>query len=276
MKPLNTLLLTIGLFGSGLVAAAQPNDIPSCYDITNLAEHKAGLANRQLIVIVDQTAELDDRLKKSVHEQVDQFIQPGDQVQIVAFSANAKGKYTEILYNGIFDAPLAARTRNSIGKTTLNRFDACMQAQPQAKAKLHRKLREAYGDETETFPKTELIGSLLQVGSNIIANSPSERKVLLIVSDMLENSSITSFYASNRVRQIDPTVELQKIVKSGISGDLGGADVYVIGAGFVGKGMAYSSQLALDNLEAFWRELFSQHNGTLQQFGKPQLLSPIK
>lgn len=276
MKPLKILISTLSLLLSGLAAAAQPTDIPSCYDITNLAQYKVGITNRQLIVIVDQTAELDDRLKKSVHEQVDQFIQPGDQVQIVAFSANAKGKYTEILYNGIFDATLTARIRNSIGKTTLNRFDACMKAQPQAKAKLHRKLSEAYGDETESFPKTELIGSLLQVGSNIIANSPSERKVLLIVSDMLENSSITSFYASNSVRQIDPTVELQKIVKSGISGDLGGADVYVIGAGFVSKGMAYSSQLALDNLEAFWNELFSQHNGTLQQFGKPQLLSPIK
>lgn len=276
MKLLKTITLVISVFVSGFLAAAQPNDVPSCYDATSLNQYKPEVANRQLIIIVDQTAELDEKLKKTVHDQVEQFILPGDQIQVVAFSANAKGKYTEMLYNGIFDAPLPARTRNSIGKTTLNRFDACMQAQPQAKAKLHRKLREAFGDQTQTFPKTELIGSLLQVGSNVIASSSSDRKVILIVSDMLENSSITSFYANNNVRQIDPNVELQKTTNSGINGDLGGADIYVIGAGFVGKGMAYSSQLALDNLETFWRELFRKHNGTLQQFGKPQLLSTIK
>lgn len=258
------------------VFAAQPKDVPSCYDVLQLGEYKPATAERHFIVIIDQTARLDEVLKKSVHQQIEQFVSAGDQVQIVAFSANAKGKYTDLVYNGRFDSPLSADIRNSIGKMTLNKFDACFKAQSKAKSKLHNELHGAFGDGVSEFPKTELIGSLLQVSTDILGSVGDGRKVVLIVSDMLENSSITSFYAKNAVRQIDATSELAKVNKAGLSGDFAGADVYVIGAGFVGKGMAYSSQQALRSLESFWRELVKQHNGNLKQFGKPQLLSPMQ
>lgn len=268
--------LIIGLLQGQYLHAAPPDDIPSCYEFNKLTEYKPEKAKRHLIVIVDQTSQLDDKLKKTVHAQIDQFITAGDQIQIISFSANAGGRYTDIIYNGVFDHLLPSGVRNQIAKTTLNRFDACIAAQAQAKDKLHRKLRSAYGETDHNFSNTELVGSLLQVGSSVIASSSSERAVVLIVSDMLENSNITSFYANNSVRKIDPKHELQKVMNSGITGDFGGADIFVIGAGFTGKGMAYSSQLALDNLEVFWRDLFSQHNGNLRLFGKPQLLSTIK
>ncbi|TXH93192.1 MAG: hypothetical protein E6Q75_16420 [Rheinheimera sp.] len=254
----------------------QPGDVPSCYDALQLTDHKPASASRHLVVIVDQTARLDDALKKSVHQQVEQFVSPGDQVQLVAFSANAQGKYTDLVYKGWFDSPLPADVRNSIGKMTLNKFDACIKAQVKAKGKMHQKLRDAFGDGTTDFPKTELIGSILQVGTEVLGSIGEERKVLLIVSDMLENSSITSFYSKNSVRKIDSTAELAKVSKAGLSGDFAGADVYVIGAGFVGNGMAYSSQQALGSLESFWRALIEHHSGQLKQFGKPQLLSPMQ
>lgn len=272
--------LRISLTLSSLLAcsvfAAQPTDVPSCYDAVQLGEYKPATAARHLIVIVDQTARLDEALKKSVHQQIEQFVGAGDQIQLIAFSANAQGKYTDLIYNGRFDSQLPADTRNGIGKMTLNKFDACFKAQSKAKSKLHKKLHEAFGDGATDFPKTELIGSLLQVSTDMLGSVGEGRKVVLIVSDMLENSSITSFYAKNAVRQIDTTTELGKVNKAGISGDFAGADVYVIGAGFVGNGMAYSSQQALRSLESFWRELFKQHNGNLKQFGKPQLLSPMQ
>lgn len=275
---LSILLASCALAGlaTAKASAAQPGDVPSCYDALQLTEHKPAAASRHLVVIVDQTARLDDALKKSVHQQVDQFVAAGDQVQLVAFSANAQGKYTDLVYKGWFDSPLPAAVRNSISKMTLNKFDACMKAQPKAKGKLHQKLREAFGDGATDFPKTELIGSLLQVSTEVLGSTGEGRKVVLIVSDMLENSSITSFYAKNAVRQIDSAAELAKVSKAGLSGDFATADVYVIGAGFVGKGMAYSSQQALGSLESFWRALISQHNGQLKQFGKPQLLSPMQ
>lgn len=276
MKVAKLSMLLAGLWLTGQAGATQQGDIPSCYDALQLTEYKPAVASRHLVVIVDQTARLDDALKKSVHQQVDQFVEPGDQVQLVAFSANAQGKYTDLVYKGWFDSPLPAAVRNGISKMTLNKFDACMKAQPKAKGQMHQKLRNAFGDGTTDFPKTELIGSLLQVSTEVLGSTGEGRKVVLIVSDMLENSSITSFYAKNAVRTIDSNAELAKVRKAGLSGDFAGADVYVIGAGFVGNGMAYSSQQALGSLESFWRALINQNRGQLKQFGKPQLLSPMR
>lgn len=276
MKVAKLSMLLAGLWLTGQAGATQQGDIPSCYDALQLTEYKPAGASRHLVVIVDQTARLDDALKKSVHQQVDQFVEPGDQVQLVAFSANAQGKYTDLVYKGWFDSPLPAAVRNGISKMTLNKFDACMKAQPKAKGQMHQKLRNAFGDGTTDFPKTELIGSLLQVSTEVLGSTGEGRKVVLIVSDMLENSSITSFYAKNAVRTIDSNAELAKVRKAGLSGDFAGADVYVIGAGFVGNGMAYSSQQALGSLESFWRALINQNRGQLKQFGKPQLLSPMR
>lgn len=257
-------------------ASVQPDDVPSCYDAVNLTEFKPVTGGRNLIVIVDQTVSLDENLKKSVHEQVEQFIQPGDQVQLVAFSANAGGKYTSVVYNGKFDSLLTADARNSIGKMTLNKFDACMKAQPKAKVKLHQKLRDTFGVAGMEFPKTELVGSLFQISNDLISHGGQGRKVVLIVSDMFENSNVTSFYSKNRVRKIEAEIEIAKFNDAGIRADFGGADIYVVGAGFAGMGVAYSSQQALSSLELFWQKLFSANNGNLRQFGKPQLLSPMQ
>lgn len=270
------IIFAAGLLSFSSLSFAQPKDIPSCYDALNLQAYKQQEAARQLIVIVDQTSRFDASLKESVHQQVEQFIQQGDQVQLIAFSANAQGKYTEVVFNGQFDHPLSAADRNSVGKMTLNKLDACLKAQQKVKAKLHKMLSGAFGDDKQQYPKTELIGSLLQISSEVVSPANGNRKVILVVSDMLENSSITSFYAKNTVRQIDASAEIAKVSNAGIIGNFGGADVHVIGAGFVGNGMAYSSQQALASLETFWRNLIKQNNGTLQQFGKPKLLSQIQ
>jgi hypothetical protein len=91
---------------------------------------------------------------------------------------------------------------------------------------------------------------------------------------MLENSSITSFYAKNSVRGIDAKAELGKV---GTFGDFGGARVYVAGAGSIvttGKKQVetYRDPKTMDALEMFWREYFTRSNASLAVFGKPSLM----
>ncbi|WP_350624531.1 hypothetical protein, partial [Pseudoalteromonas sp. 24-MNA-CIBAN-0067] len=71
-----------------------------------MTELKPATSIRDVVVLVDQTVNLDTNLKKSVHKQVQQLLGPGDRIRIVSFSANAQGHYTDIAFEGEFDQPL--------------------------------------------------------------------------------------------------------------------------------------------------------------------------
>ena len=102
-----------------------------------------------------------------------------------------------------------------------------------------------------------------------------------MVSDMLENSNITSFYAPDTgPRKIDAAVELAKTDKAKVVTDYRGAKVYVIGAGVVPKSNKprsgnYRSQEIMAPLKSFWAQYFEKSNAKLVEFGQPLLLAPL-
>lgn len=98
---------------------------------------------------------------------------------------------------------------------------------------------------------------------------------------MLENSSVTSFYANQAVRQINADKELKLVADNQLYGDFGGARVYVIGAGLLAedakhpKGI-YRSTQTMQALSKFWTGYFQKSNAELVEFGQPALLNPIR
>lgn len=111
--------------------------------------------------------------------------------------------------------------------------------------------------------------------------SKAQHKIVLLVSDMLENSSVTSFYANQAVRQINADKELKLVADNQLYGDFGGARVYVIGAGLLAedakhpKGI-YRSTQTMQALSKFWTGYFQKSNAELVEFGQPALLNPIR
>jgi len=97
---------------------------------------------------------------------------------------------------------------------------------------------------------------------------------------MLENSSVSSFYANQGVRLLNPEKELMRVANDQLFGDFGGARVFVIGAGLLPdetnqtKG-AYRSTQTMQVLARFWSEYFHKSNADLSEFGQPALLNPI-
>lgn len=271
-----TLLAVVFTLAATGTSANQRNDITSCYDYAGVAEHKQTSPARDLYVLVDQTVRLDVKLKKTVHQQLNAFSKPGDRIFIVTFSALAAGQYTDIQFQGMFDHSMGENVRNSMNRMKLKKFDQCMESQPKALGLINRKLKQSFNDSSIDYPRTELVGSLLNVSSELISRSNAHRKVLLIVSDMLENSDSVSFYSNGRVRAINAETAFDKIQQQGFSGDLNSTEVYVIGAGYVHGAKNYSSQKAVNELENFWRKVITENNGKLKQFGKPQLFSNIQ
>lgn len=272
------LSLLSALLLSAVAAAAEPDALRSCRD-KNLPEASAPAT--ELFVAIDQTTPLSPALKQLVADNIKPFLTPDHGFTILAFSAYTQGRYTEVLASGKLDALIEAEQRNAIAKPVLGKFDQCTARQPQQAAQaVGRALRAAYDATSGDIAKSDVLASLKSI-SSLVQKSKAQSKVVLIVSDMLENSSISSFYSAQgqAVRKIDPAKELRAVEEQQLLGNFGDARVYIIGAGLLAsdqqKNKAYRDPVTMKQLAGFWSAYMSKSQARLIEFGQPALLSPI-
>ena len=274
---LTTVLLTAISFCTPGLAASDV--IASCYD-SKLSAPTVPVAV-EIFLIIDQTTLLDDQLKQSVANQLRPFLAAGNAFSVLVFSAFTQGRYTQLVTSGQLDHPLPAARRNDVSKPLLSRFDQCMSRQPALAAQaVGGALRTAFGESSGDIAKSDVLASLKDI-SGKVRQSQATAKVVLLVSDMLENSSVSSFYASQSVRRIDPERELKTAIDSQLIGDFGGARIYVLGAGLLSDDAkknksAYRDPKTMQALASFWKSYFEQSKAQLVEFGQPALLSQIK
>lgn len=265
-------------------AHAQSGEIPSCY-AANQLPLPAQSVKRELFVVIDQTTVLDAALTHALGRQLQALVVPGTRFRIFSFSAFSQGRYLQPLGSGTLEPPLtdtSVRNATAVGK--LKALDACLKSQWSYGTKLAAKaVGDAIAGSTDSLAKSDVLSSLAAVSKAIRDEPTGATKTVLVVSDMLENSSITSFYAKDRMRQINPADEARKVEKANVQADFAGADVYVMGAGIVpepaggGKGaLNYRTPQALEALQTFWQGFFDKSHARLVEFGMPALLSPIK
>lgn len=263
--------------------AGLSNDIPSCY-----AASKVGVpvpaAQTELFVVIDQTTPLDATLQQSVRENVGRLIVPGSAFVVASFSSFGQGQYLQVLSTGTLESGIPDKVRNEISVKALANFDACMKGQlDYGRKAAASSLNKALGGASADFVKSDILAALKELSSRVRQSSASN-KIVFLVSDTLENSSISSFYANRNVRNIDPAEELKKVEATQQIGDFGGARVFVLGAGLIQDTVAgkakdsgvYRDPKTMQNLRQFWSRYFQRSNATLADFGAPALLSPVK
>jgi len=275
--------LTLWLMLAGLPAAAagsgsaaRTNAIPTCYE--QLREYAPVADRGDLTVVIDQTAYLDTRLRDIVQETVARLVQPGTRVSIATFSGYLQGRYLDVLFSGRVEAPLAGAQRDFVSKRDLRQNDACLADQlVYARRMVARGLASAFSGIDPNVERSDILAALQDLGRRV-SDARGANRMVIVVSDMLENSSITSFYQSNHLRRVDPDVELRKVATAGIKAGFHGARVVVIGAGGVSSaasGQSYRDPRAMLALEAFWRRWFEASQAELVEFGKPTPLVDI-
>ena len=274
-KPSIKSRAAVALAGLCLLATAHAGDVPSCYVANKLPEPTA---DRAIFVLIDQTTLLNAELRRSVMSNTGNYIKPGTTFSIGAFSAYAQGRYLEIKKTGTLETALPEAARNSVKLKTLDTFDACMVGQWDYGLKTAAgALTAAMAGASGTLAKSDVEASIRAL-SDVVRASPAKDRVVLIVSDMLENSSISSFYATNNVRRINPVQEFAIAKANGMTGDFGGARVYVLGAGLLpeDKKGTYRDPKTMDALKGFWAAYFKASNAELIGFGQPALLTPVR
>jgi hypothetical protein len=199
----------------------------------------------------------------------------------MTFSAFSQGRYAQVVSAGTIEPGIAAGARDDISKPLLAKFDACEKRQPQiAMQMIGDALRGAFGGASAELAKSDVMASLKSMSTRV-KKSPVKQKVVLIASDMLENSSVTSFYSDKgaSVRKIDPARELKLAADNDLFGDFGGAQIYVIGAGLLGedakKVKKYRDPKTMHALTDFWNGYFQKSNGSVVEIGQPALLNAI-
>lgn len=145
----------------------------------------------------------------------------------------------QVLSAGTLEQPIDESLRNSIGMKVLRTFDACMRDQlDYGRLKAATALKTAFAGVSAELAKSDILSALKELSSRV-RQSGARDMIVFVLSDMLENSSISSFYANHNVRAIDPSVEIKKVEAAQQFGDFGGARVFVLGAGLVqGDGSA--------------------------------------
>lgn len=263
----------------GVAHAGTQNALSSCYGSTKLPK-VAGGVETDVFVMIDQTTPLDLNLKQSVADNLKTFLKAGNNFSILVFSAFVQNHYTDVLVTGQLEQPLDLAKRNEISKPVLAKFDQCLLLQEKSAIQLAGNgLRQGFSGTTSAIAKSDVLTALKDLSVKI-KQSSAKRKILLLVSDMLENSTVTSFYLKQVVRKIEMEKEMKLVTSNQLLGDFAGAEIYVIGAGTLSedgepKGV-YRDPKVMGSLENFWREYFTRSKGNLIEFGKPMLLNSVR
>ena len=250
------------------------NDVPSCYAALKM-DNPNPTVEKELFILVDQTTPLDKNMMIYTYKNMMKFIKNGYAVTIASFSANANGKYTDVAYAGKLENLLPESAKHNIAKKTLRKYQGCMNGQYKyAKKKATKALVSVLKGANKKLPHSDILKSLDDIASHIIKPSRASKKVILLVSDMIEHSSITSFYHKGLIKKINVDKEMSKVKNSGHLANFSGADIYVIGTGVIGK-KGYRDAKTLKRLTDFWEAYFSKTNANLKALGTPMLLEDI-
>ena len=270
MRRILLILLTL----SALLSAR--NDVPSCYKALNIHLEENTPA-KELFIFVDQTTPLDKKMMIYTYKNMMKFIKNGNAVTIASFSANANGKYAEVAYEGFVEPLLAEKSQYDIAKKKLRKYKACMNGQYRyAKKRATKALVSVLKGANKKLPHSDIFRSLHDLSKRVVKPSKASEKVVLIVSDGLEHSAITSFYHKGGIKKIDRRKELQKVAKSGFLADFDNARVYMMGVGAAGSKKAYRDAKSLERLTAFWKDYFLNTHANLKAIGTPMLLEDIE
>jgi hypothetical protein len=263
---------------AGSALAGISNDVPSCY-AANHIKPASDAISQEMFIVVDQTTVFDERLQAQIAATASSAIKPGSAYSLIDFSAFSQGRYTEVVTRGVVESPIPEKLRDDISERALRTFDACMTGQTgYARKSLLSAITQVESGATNELARSDILAALKDIGDKVRA-SPASDRVVFLASDMLENSTISSFYAHNAVRHIDPQAEIKKARAAGTIGDFGGARIYVIGAGLLSGDAkvknTYRDPQTMTALKQFWTLYFEQSNGKLQEFGAPALLNPV-
>ncbi|MEA2999913.1 MAG: hypothetical protein QOK17_1746 [Sphingomonadales bacterium] len=281
MKRLGWLMATFALPLAASALPAPAMAAISCYNHPSMRALKAKappLYYRDVLVLIDQTILAPPVVRQQLADEIGRLAIGGTRVSVGSFSAYAGNNFPRILGAFLFEPDIQPSKLQDVGMRSRRAMSACVVSERStALLEAQNLVANVLNGGQPSLGHSDILSSLQQFSARV-RSSPLGQRYLILVSDMLENSSTTSFYARNTVRAIDPGRELGRVQAAGLLADFGNAKVLVLGAGLLPS--TINAPMRTDDvmrrLETFWRAYFSASHALVAGFGKPILLAPIQ
>jgi hypothetical protein len=235
-----------------------------------------------LFVFIDQSVRYDNSIKNKAYQLVNEWIADGRAVEVYSFSSAQPGRYTLRITGGrVDDAPTEVFIDNL--KRSERELFTVMHSRQRGIAKrvALNAMSQAFNESRDEIYHTDIVRTVKEM-SEYIKQYRSDVKSVLMVSDMLENSQITSFYYNTRIRLIDVDKEIMKVSGKNMIGDFGrNVRVYILGLGFYNKAVSkvqnenYLDSDRINNIASFWYKYFSRSGSSVIEIGKPMMFGII-
>jgi hypothetical protein len=258
-------------------ASNRLDAVASCYRALSVSP-PAIEDSHAYFVLLDQTTLFDTSLQQTITTATRTSVRTSTQFTIATFSAFLGDHYTDIVVAGRTERPLSQAERDDTSKPKLRNLDLCMTRQIDYARRISAAaLEKSFGGASAEIARSDILASLYDFATHVVHPSPAKSKTLLMASDMLENSSLSSFYSHRTVRKLDPAAELDRVRQKGLIPDLTGVRIFVVGAGLLDPQSAgtYRDPQTMLSLEGFWSAYFKEAHAQLVEFGKPQLLGQV-
>lgn len=251
----------------------------SCYDIYKTEAKGDMKIDKAIFILIDETTSFNQSLQEQILKNSIKHIGAGNYIYVAKFSAFIGNHYNEKVFDFKLDKPLDEKQRYNERKDSLKKIDKCMKDQVGfAKNQTVKSIQESFLKPDENIAKSDIFYALEDFGKNVISQIEADEKIVILASDLLENSTISSFYSKGTVRLIDIKKELQTVEKNNLFSDFGNSSLYVIGAGIVTgeNSKTYRDPKILMSLKSFWEQYFKNSNANLIEFGQPSLKNEIR
>ncbi len=269
-KTIQLVILATLLFSSSSWASM---DSRSCYQQLEL-EMPENNINRALYIFIDQTMPLNIRMQSTLNELLSAHPKRGEQVRIARFSPNIKGQYTELTYEGFLDSKPSEAYLYQLRDEDNRALQTCIEEQ---KTRTKQAMKSAIKDDLQLIdtqlPRTELLYALKRLSETILVNDQIKNKTVLIISDGLENSEVTSFYRRRNIAPINVEKEIAKVNKHNLLASWHGANLYMFGLGNIKDERRHIKPSQLEMLKKFWHSYFSAGGAVVKELGTPALLT---
>lgn len=251
----------------------------SCYDIYKTSKKPDVGVERAVFVLIDETTLFNQSLQEQIIKNTLSKIAPANYIYIGKFSAFIDNHYNEKIFEFKLDIPMSSDERYYERKDTLSKVDKCLKDQEKYVAKqVVDGIEKSFLKPDDNISKSDILYALKDFGENVISKVEAKEKIVILASDMLENSTITSFYSKGTTKFIKSEEELKKIEKANLLSSFDNSKIYIIGAGLIStkdNNKTYRDPKILTSLKDFWTEYFNKSKGEIIEMGQPALKNLI-
>ena len=245
----------------------------SCFSEIDYATPEPQKIKRALYVLVDETVPLTKNMKKRVVSLLSEWGKPGDMVKIARFSASYRDLYPELVYVSTVEIKPGERYMYNLSYKDKKKVLACLDNQKMIfKESFAAKLNNSLKAMNPKIPKSELLGSLKLLSKHIYLPDEAIEKTVFLITDGMENSTVTSFYAKGKMRNIKPRKEISKVRRKGMMGYWKKSNVYIYGLGLMPDKKSYAKPEVVNKLKMFWEQYFVESGAKVRAIGSPELL----